>query len=98
LLETVKSSAAQHRRRVQTAMVNRVVQDAVLRNPPPPDRGREIRVYYATQVSTKPPRFAVWVSRSESIHFSYRRYLENALREAFDFSGTPIEVLLKQRD
>ena len=98
LLETVKSSATQHRRRVQTAMVNRVVQDAVLRNPPPPDRGREIRVYYATQVSTKPPRFAVWVSRPESIHFSYRRYLENALREAFDFSGTPIEVLLRQRD
>ena len=98
LLEAVKSSAAQHRRRVQTAMVNRVVQDAVMRNPPPPDGGREVRVYYATQVSARPPRFAVWVSRPDSVHFSYRRYLENALREAFDFSGTPIEVLLKQRE
>lgn len=97
LLETVKYCAAQHGRRVQTAMVNRVVQDAVMRNPPPPDRGKEVRVYYATQVSTRPPRFAVWVSHPGSVHFSYKRYLENALREAFDFAGTPIEVLLKQR-
>jgi len=74
------------------------VQDAVLRNPPPPDGAKEVRVYYATQVSTKPPRFGVWVSRPESVHFSYRRYLENALRDAFDFSGTPIEVLLRQRE
>ncbi len=98
LLGAVKSSSAQHRKRVQTAMVNRVVQDAVLRNPPPPDHGREIRMYYATQVSAGPPRFVVWVNRPECVHFSYKRYLENALRDAFGFSGTPIRVLLRQRD
>ena len=73
-----------------------VVQDAVLRNPP--SGWGQGGGHYAKQVSTKPPRFGVWVSRPESVHFSYRRYLENALRDAFDFSGTPIEVLLRQRE
>ncbi len=98
LLAAVAAGAAQYRRRVSTAMVNRVVQDAVLRNPPPPDRGREVRVYYATQVAVGPPQFAVWVNRPECVHFSYKRYLENVLRDAFGFYGTPIRVLLRQRD
>jgi GTP-binding protein len=98
LLEAIKEGAEHHRRRIQTSKVNRVIQDAVLRNPPPSDKGRAVRIFYASQVAACPPLFVVWSNCPEMIHFSYKRYLENSLREAFEFSGTPIIVQFRSRD
>ncbi|MEA4882206.1 MAG: ribosome biogenesis GTPase Der [Clostridia bacterium] len=98
LLETICTCAGQHRRRVQTSLVNKVIEDAVLRNPPPDEKGKQIRILYAAQVSAKPPRFVVFSNYPEYIHFSYKRFLENVLRDSFEFVGTPIEIALKRRE
>jgi GTP-binding protein len=82
---------------VPTADVNRVVGDAAMDHPPPTSRGKRARILYATQVAIAPPTFVVFVNDPELFHFSYRRYLENRLRDAFGFAGTPIRILLRAR-
>ncbi|MCL1923963.1 MAG: ribosome biogenesis GTPase Der, partial [Defluviitaleaceae bacterium] len=66
-------------------------------NPPAIDKGRTLRVYYGTQVKVKPPTFTLFVNDSQLVHFSYRRYLENRIREAFGFFGTPIHFMFRNR-
>lgn len=97
ILPLAKELAEMHAMRISTSTLNSVVQDAILSVPPPSDKGRKLRVYYATQVSVKPPTFAVFVNQSELMHFSYERYLENQLRAAFGFEGSPIRLLIRQR-
>ncbi len=97
VLDLVKECALQHRRRVATADVNRALRDAMLRNPVPPVKGKEVKIFYASQVATRPPRFAVWANYPELVHFSYQRYLENTMRDAFGFTGTPVVVMVKKR-
>ncbi len=82
-----------HERRISSAVLNDVIMDAIAHNPTPTDNGRRLRVYYATQVATKPPTFVVFVNDPELMHFSYERFLENQIRAAFDFEGTPIHVI-----
>ena len=67
-------------------------------NPAPTDKGRRLRIYYATQVAIKPPTFVVFVNDPEIMHFSYERFLENRIREAFGFEGTPIQIIARARD
>ena len=86
----------QHKR-IPTSLINELVQDALLVNPPPAIKGRKLKIYYATQPSVKPPTFVFFVNDPELMHFSYRRYLENRLREAFVFSGTPIRIKARAR-
>lgn len=86
-----------HERRISSAVLNDVIMDAIAHNPTPPDNGRRLRVYYATQVATKPPTFVVFVNDPELMHFSYERFLENQIRAAFDFEGTPIHVIERRR-
>ena len=83
--------------RVQTGVLNEILMDAVAENEPPQDKGRRLKLYYITQVSVKPPTFVIFVNSKELSHFSYVRYLENKLREAFLFSGTPIHIILRER-
>ena len=64
---------------------------------PPADRGRQLRIYYMTQVSVKPPTFVLFVNDKDLLHFSYKRYIENQLREAFGFVGTPIHFIVRER-
>jgi GTPase len=90
--------AEQHAMRVSTSVLNEVLTDAVLTTPPPSDKGRRLRILYGTQVSVKPPTFVLFVNDPELAHFSYQRYLENRLREAFGFHGTPIRLLLRKRN
>lgn len=85
-------------RRVQTSVMNDVVLDAMYVNPPKKHNGQVLKVYYATQVSSKPPTFILFVNDEECMHFSYRRYLQNRLRESFNFEGTPIKLILRRRD
>ena len=86
-----------HERRISSAVLNDVIMDAIAHNPTPTDNGRRLRVYYATQVATKPPTFVVCVNDPELMHFSYERFLENQIRAAFDFEGTPIHVIERRR-
>lgn len=85
-------------RRVQTSVLNDVILDSFYVNPPKLHNGEKVRVYYATQVNTKPPTFVLFVNDENCMHFSYQRYLQNRLRESFDFEGTPIKILLRKRD
>ncbi len=84
-------------RRITTGVLNDLLNDATTRVQPPSDKGRRLKIYYMTQTGVNPPNFVVFVNSAELFHFSYRRYLENCLREAFDFSGTPIKMTVKQK-
>lgn len=97
LLETIKTVSENHAMRVQTGVLNDVLIDALAMNQPPADKGRALRIYYMTQVSVKPPTYVLFVNDRELLHFSYRRYIENKLREAFGFQGTPIHFIVKEK-
>jgi GTP-binding protein len=97
LLPVVEHVAEQHAMRIQTHLLNDIVADAVAVNPPPTDRGKRLRVNYATQVAVKPPTIVLFVNDPELMHFSYSRYLENKIREAFAFEGTPIRIIVRKK-
>ncbi len=84
-------------RRIQTSVLNEVILDAQMMTPPPIHNGRRLKIYYATQVSVVPPTFVLFVNDENLLHFSYKRYLENRLREAFIFDGTPIRLISRKR-
>ena len=86
------------RRRISTGTLNELIGDAVRTTEPPSKKGRQLKIYYATQDNVCPPRFVIFVNNTELVHFSYKRYLENCIRKAFDFSYTPIRILFRQRD
>ncbi|MBR7111190.1 MAG: 50S ribosome-binding GTPase, partial [Clostridia bacterium] len=85
-------------RKVPTGLLNDVIGDAVSVNEPPSYKGRRLKITYATQISTNPPSFAIFVNDRELMHFSYKRYLENTLRKSFDFSGTPIKLSIRNKN
>ncbi|BAE84040.1 ribosome biogenesis GTPase Der [Desulfitobacterium hafniense] len=98
LLDLVDFVAEQNSTRVATATLNTLVREWVHLNPPPTDKGRRLKVLYATQVGVKPPTFVFFVNDHELMHFSYRRYLENQLRSSFGFEGSPIRMIVRQKD
>ena len=83
--------------RISTSVLNDLLAEAVSQVQPPTDKGRRLKILYMTQVSTKPPTFAVFVNSKKLFHFSYQRYLVNKLRAEFDFTGTPIRMLIRER-
>ncbi|MEG2212363.1 MAG: ribosome biogenesis GTPase Der, partial [Clostridiales bacterium] len=85
-------------RRITTAAMNEVLREAVALNSPPTDKGRRLKILYGTQVGVKPPKLVIFLNNPEMMHFSYARYLENKIREAFGFAGTPISLIWRQRD
>ncbi len=97
LYDVIKKVYESSRRRIPTGVLNDVLAQAVARVQPPSDRGRRLKIYYMTQVSVAPPTFVVFCNSAELFHFSYRRYLENNLRETFDFEGTPIRIIVRER-
>ena len=84
--------------RITTGVLNDVLTDATLTVEPPAKKGRRLKILYATQPSTKPPVFVIFVNDAELMHFSYKRYLENSLRKAFGLDGTPIKVIVRSKD
>lgn len=98
ILELVDFVAEQHYRKVQTSELNRLINEALLLNPPPGAGKKKLKVYYATQVKTGPPTFVLFVNDVELMHFSYLRYLENNFRQAFGFEGSPIRFVLRRRE
>ena len=97
LLPIVNQVAEQHAMRIQTHVLNDVISDAVAINPPPTDKGRRLRINYATQVTVKPPTIIFFVNDPELMHFSYERYLENKIRAAFGFEGTPLRLFTRKK-
>ena len=86
-----------HQLRIATGVLNEILTEAVAMQQPPSDKGRRLKIYYMTQVSIKPPTFVVFVNDKRLMHYSYTRYLENKIREAFGFAGTPLKFLIRER-
>ena len=97
ILPIINRVSENHAMRIQSSILNEVIEDSVARNPAPSDNGRRLRIYYATQVAVKPPTFVVFVNEPELMHFSYERFLENRIRETFDFEGTPVRLITRTR-
>ena len=98
LFNLINRVNANNNLRISTSTLNEVLQEAVAINQPPTDKGRRLKVLYMTQVTTKPPTFAVFVNSKKLFHFSYERYLVNKLREEFDFTGSPVKMLVRERN
>lgn len=94
LIQTVNNN---YTFRIKTGVLNDVINEAVLMNQPPSDKGKRLKIYYATQVSVKPPKFAIFINDKELMHFSYSRYLENKIRQYFGFEGTPIQFEFREK-
>ena len=97
LFELIKVTANSNAMRIRTGVLNDILAEAVARVQPPTDKGRRLKIFYMTQASTKPPTFVCFVNNSELFHFSYRRYLENRIRDSFGLEGTPIHFVVRER-
>ena len=83
--------------RVATGVLNEIVSEAVAMQQPPSDKGKRLKIYYVTQVAVRPPTFVVFVNDKELMHFSYTRYIENQIRNAFGFRGTSLKFIIRER-
>ena len=97
IYEMINQVYAEARRRITTGVLNDLLNDATTRVQPPSDKGKRLKVYYMTQTSIAPPSFVIFCNSEELFHFSYRRYIENCLRDTFGFAGTPIKIVIRQR-
>ncbi|SNX52763.1 ribosome biogenesis GTPase Der [Thermoanaerobacterium sp. RBIITD] len=97
LFEEINDIWEEYNKRIATGILNDVINEALLINPPPADKGRPLKVYYITQYGIKPPSFAVFVNDPEIMHFSYMRFLENTIRENFGFRGVPIKMEVRKK-
>ncbi len=97
LIERIDFVHSEYCKRVSTGALNDLLNEAVLLNQPPSDKGKRLKIYYMTQVSVKPPKFVLFVNSRDLAHFSYIRYLENKLREAYGFDGTPVVFEVKEK-
>ncbi len=97
LFDLIDVVVENHSRRIQTGVINEIVSEATALNQPPSDKGKRLKIFYVTQVAVKPPTFVIFVNDKELMHFSYLRYLENKIREAFGFEGTPLKFFVRER-
>ncbi len=97
LLDMVETVLQNQTLRIATGVLNEILTEAVALQQPPSDKGRRLKIFYMTQVSVKPPTFVIFVNDKKLMHFSYQRYLENRLREAFGFGGTAIHFIIRER-
>lgn len=97
LFETLDVVIENHALRVATGVLNEILAEAVAMQQPPSDKGKRLKIFYMTQVSVKPPTFVIFVNNKKLMHFSYTRYIENRVREAFGFAGTPLKFIIRER-
>ena len=97
LFELINYVAEQNCMRIKTSVLNQVVNEAIAIVQPPSDKGRRLRIYYGTQVSTKPPTFVIFVNDKSLFHFSYERYLVNQIRKEFGLEGTPVRIIVREK-
>ena len=98
LFELINEVSNNNAMRIATSVLNELLAEAVAIVQPPTDKGKRLKVLYMTQVSTKPPTFAIFVNDKKLFHFSYERYIVNKLRQEFNFKGTPIRILIRERE
>ena len=97
LFETIDMVRESQDKRVGTGALNEILAEAVAMQQPPNDKGKFLKLYYITQVSSRPPTFVIFVNDKELAHFSYIRYIENQVRENFGFKGTPLKFIVRER-
>jgi len=97
LLDQAKYVSNNHALRISTGVLNDIINEAIALNQVPSDKGKRLKIYYATQASVKPPTFVLFVNETELAHFSYVRYIENQIRKNFNYEGTPIVFKVKAR-
>ncbi|WP_414046368.1 ribosome biogenesis GTPase Der [Macrococcus equi] len=98
LFPYINEAGENHRKRVQSSTLNEVITDAVAMNPTPTHNGSRLNIFYSTQVAIEPPTFVVFVNDVDMMHFSYKRFLENRIRAAFGFEGTPVHIIARKRN
>ena len=97
LPELIEEIYENRHRRIQSSLLNDVLMDAIALNPTPTDKGRRLKIFYMTQVAVNPPTFVIFVNDPELMHFSYERFIENKMRDAFYFDGTPLKLIVRER-
>ncbi len=97
LFEMIDLASAENKKRISTGLLNDVINDAIAMVQPPSDKGKRLKIYYCTQASIQPPAFVLFVNNADLAHYSYVRYLENKLRDAFGFRGTPIKFIIREK-
>ena len=97
LFDLINSVAEQNSKRIPTSTLNQVINEAIALVQPPSDKGKRLRIYYGTQVATKPPTFIIFVNKKDLFHFSYERYLVNQIRKEFGLEGTPIKIIAREK-
>lgn len=98
LFDTIDMVLENQTMRIQTGVLNEILTEAIALQQPPSDKGKRLKIFYMTQVSVKPPTFVIFVNDKELMHFSYTRYLENKVREAFGFRGTSLKLIIRERN
>ncbi len=97
LYELINKVYAEAQKRISTGTLNDLLNDATTRVQPPSDKGKRLKIYYMTQTAVAPPSFVIFCNSEELFHFSYRRYIENCIRDSFGFEGTPIKLIIRQK-
>lgn len=97
LFDLINNVAEQNSKRIPTSTLNQVINEAIALVQPPSDKGKRLRIYYGTQVATKPPTFIIFVNKKDLFHFSYERYLVNQIRKEFGLEGTPIRIIAREK-
>lgn len=97
LFDLIDIVAENHAMRISTGVLNEIMAQAVALQQPPSDKGKRLKLYYMTQTGVKPPTFVIFVNDKKLMHFSYTRYIENQIREAFGFKGTPLKFIIRER-
>lgn len=98
LFDLIDMVIENHALRIQTGVLNEIITEATVLQQPPSDKGKRLKIFYTTQAAVKPPTFVVFVNNKELMHFSYVRYLENKIREAFGFRGVPLKFIIRERN
>ena len=93
----INNVASENAKRISTAVINEVINEAIAVVQPPTDKGKRLKIMYGTQASTKPPTFVIFVNNKELFHFSYQRYLINCFRNNFGLEGTPIRLIIREK-
>ena len=98
LFDLINHVAEQNSMRISTSVLNQVINEAIAIVQPPSDKGKRLKIYYGTQVGSKPPTFVIFVNDKKLFHFSYERYLVNQIRKEFDLTGTPIRIIAREKN
>ena len=98
VLDVAKEINEEYHKKISTGLLNQVLAEMISQNPVPTRKGRAVKINYATQIGTAPPRFVFFSNNPELVHFSYKRYMENKLREYFGYEGCPIEIIINKKN